>query len=217
MSSTLKMPTIEIFMTTEDEREFSRQLLQYLPEMVFIDLDFWTSPKPVVHSSIADCSSQFGHVSLLNKKITSLEYYCAHHIIKSAHGHYEGHSLGCGLIQYLRSRETDFTPLGLRNGRLSASYHIDKDSDMDTYVKMVFKILKKGAQKLYLIDPETGKVSEKPESRFIAWPDAIKKYDIVNDKYLCANTLVYFTSDPGAKIPEYFINELKERLLSRSV
>ncbi|WP_369944418.1 hypothetical protein [Xanthomonas medicagonis] len=44
---------------------------------------------------------------------------------------------------------------------------------------------------------KAGTVSPKPHARFIAWPDAIAKFDRVDGMYLTNNTMAYFTSKPS--------------------
>ncbi|MDR2012534.1 MAG: hypothetical protein LBQ20_05740 [Rhodanobacter sp.] len=211
MVSTLRMPTLEIFMTKEDEREFSKQLLQALPEMTFIDLDCWETSEPVIRKSIADCTSRWNECALLNKSVTPLERYRSYHVNKSVHGYYEGHVIGPGIIQYSRSKEEDYDPPGFRSGRFAASYHTDKEPSMDTYVKTVYKIFKKGAKKLFFINSETGKIVDRSSPGAFAWPDAIRQYDMVNGKYLCSHARAYCTSDLNTKVPEYLVEKLKER------
>jgi len=198
-------------MTKEDEREFSRQLLEALPEISFIDIDCWATLDPIIRSSIADCSSRWGNIGLLNKQIMPLKSYCSEYIQKTAHGYYQGGSVGRGLIQYLRPKEEKYDPLGFKNGSLTSSYHIDRDIDTDIYVKTVYKIFKKGAKKLYYINPMTGSINNKPETRFFAWPDAVQQYDMANEKYLCNHAIAYFTSKHDAQLPEYLTKKLKER------
>ncbi|CAM4183534.1 hypothetical protein ACAN107058_23605 [Paracidovorax anthurii] len=84
------------------------------------------------------------------------------------------------------------------NGGMAASYDVAKDSETDGFVKAVWKLCKQHSSKLYPItDMKTGTVSPKAHARFIAWPDAIAKFDQVNGLYLTNNTMAYFTSRSG--------------------
>jgi hypothetical protein len=192
---TMKLPQIQTFMVQEDEREFSKAIRNMLPGIVFADQLFLKNPSDLnIHDSISDCSSPIG-VTLLNTQILSLEDFSRKYVLKNKwHDYYEVEPVGHGLIQYLRSQTCDFKHQGLSNGRLAASYDLEKQPEMDFYVKSVFKIFKKTAVKLYYLNPETWQINEKPETRFFAWPGAIKHYDGVDGKYLIGHAQAYFTS-----------------------
>lgn len=92
-------------------------------------------------------------------------------------------------------QNADYAPDGLRNGRLAASYNPTKEPETNKFVKRVWKLFKKGAEKLYFIDPETGKVQEKPETRFFGWPDAAKNFNGENGRYLTNHAFAYFVPE----------------------
>ncbi|MDR0233463.1 MAG: hypothetical protein LBI31_01435 [Zoogloeaceae bacterium] len=206
-----QMLTIDAFMTGEDEREFSRVTLEALPDVLFVDIDRWDSPVPWVRDSISDCVSRELCVAIVNKNITPWDYYCAHYVKKSAEGYYQGLHVGKGIIQFLRSRERDFHPGGLANGILIAIYDPEENPEMDAFVKAVYGLLKQGGKELYLIRPDTGVVSDTPETKFFAWPDAVRQYDMAGNHYLLNHELAYFTSRRDAQIPE----ELRKILRAR--
>jgi hypothetical protein len=195
MEMTTKLPTIQTFMVQEDERAFSKALREAFPGMVFIDAGCWPDPEPRAYDSIVDCSDFHGEVVLLNTQICPLEEYAHKCVFKNKwHDYYEPLSFGRGLIQYLRSKPWNIEHQGLNNGRLAASYEPEKWPEMDAYVKSVFKVFKKGAAKLYYLNPETWQINERPETRFFAWPEAVKQYDCGDGKYLINHSQAYFTS-----------------------
>src|SRR5260221_12096490 len=113
-----KMPTIETFMTKEDERSFSKLITERFPDVTIIDKFIWPTPVPVVHGSIADCSSS--SVAILKTGITSLDFFSKNWIRRREESNgYEGAGIGPGIIEYLRSEDADYDPGSLRNGRLS--------------------------------------------------------------------------------------------------
>jgi hypothetical protein len=195
MEMATKLPQIQTFMGQEDERTFSKALREAFPGMVFIDKGCWPDPAPRVYDSIVGCSDSHGQITLLNTQICSLEDYAREYVVKNKwHDYYESANVGRGLIQYLRSKPWNIEHQGLNNGRLAASYDLEKEPEMDAYVKSVFRVFKKGATKLYYLNPETWQINERPTTVFFAWPEAIKQYDCVDGKYLICHSQAYFTS-----------------------
>jgi hypothetical protein len=190
----LKMPTIQTFMIEEDERKFSEIIKENFPEVVFVDIYHWPDPEPRIYDSIADCSSSIS-VALLNTNIVTIEEYRSRYVMKSKwHDYYEAMNIGCGLIQYLRSRPWNQNHNGLQDGRLAASYDPDKRPKTDAYVKAIYKLFRKGGVKLYFMNPETWEIQKKPNAKFFAWPEAVKQYDCVNEQFLINNNFAYLTS-----------------------
>lgn len=201
-----KLPTIQTFMVEEDERAFSKALREQLPGMVFVNTGCWPDPDPTsrVYDSIADCADFLGGVALLNTEICSLERYAREYVFKNEyHGYYEPSEFGCGCIQYLRSKMwTGAKEPGLNNGGLAASYKTEEEPEMDAYVRTVFRILRKGAKKLYGVDPKSWEVNDKPYSDYFAWPEAVNQHDHVNGHYLIHHNWVYMTSKPNLFKPD---------------
>lgn len=193
-----KLPTLETFMTEKDEADFSALLKEQIPDVRFIDSYAWARPEPPVHDSLADCHGDpYSHAIIINTSILELETYRRNYVGKpvAEREEYDGAPVGPGLIQFLRSRQAGYLPDGLRNGRLAASYDPETDPATDAFVKAVWKLCRKHGKKLYGIDPKTGHyITDKPLSRFIAWPDAIARYDQVDGLFLSNNTMCYLTS-----------------------
>ncbi|WP_407972031.1 hypothetical protein ACJ51O_31025 [Burkholderia pyrrocinia] len=193
---TNKMPTLQTFMTAVDEAVFSDLLKAHIPSVKFIDSFLWSSPVPPVHDSMAECHGHpFSNIVILDEAICTVERYAREFVgPHPGGGSYMGGNVGPGMIQFLRSREADYAPGSLRDGRLAASYDPNAEPAMDAFVKTVWKIFKKFAAKTYLVNRETGVVSEKPETRFFAGPDAAAKFNGSNGSYLTNNAFVYFVA-----------------------
>ncbi|VWB70678.1 hypothetical protein BLA6993_03322 [Burkholderia lata] len=193
---TIKMQTLQTFMTSVDEAVFSDLLKAHIPHVKLIDSYIWSSPIPPVHDSMAECHGQpFSDVVILDEAICTVERYTREFVAPHPGGSgYIGSMEGPRAIQFLRSHEAKYAPGSLRDGRLAASYDPETDEATDEFVKTVWKIFKKFAVKTYLIDRETGAVREKPETRFFAGPDAAAMFDGSNANYLTNNTLAYFVA-----------------------
>lgn len=201
-----KMSVIETFMTLTDEDNFSRLLRKELPEVGFIDIFNWSAADPVFRDSLANCngfskslelpiSKQASYAAILHTGIVSIEEY--KEVLVSPHPTgigYEGVIIGSGLIQFIGAAEADFAENCLQNGRLAASYDSDFDKKTAEFVKVVWKVFKKNAVRLYWVNQETGELNEKPESRFFAWPDAAEKYDGSHGNYLANHAFAYFVA-----------------------
>ncbi|MBN3794298.1 hypothetical protein G3N99_04740 [Burkholderia sp. Ac-20392] len=193
---TNKMPTLQTFMTAADETVFSELLKAHIPSVKFIDSFLWSSPVPPVHDNMAECHGHpFSNVVIIDESICTVERYAREYVAPHpGGGSYMGGNVGPGMIQFLRSRDADYAPGSLRDGRLAASYDPSAEPKMDAFVKVVWKIFKKFALKTYLVNRETGVVSEKPETRFFSGPDAAAKFNGSNESYLTNNALVYFVA-----------------------
>ncbi|HFS5770251.1 TPA: hypothetical protein ACH0SE_004669, partial [Providencia rettgeri] len=181
-----KVVAIETFMTKKDEADFSLALISSFNGIKFIDNHPWSTPQPQLKDSISSCYAALNSmVTILNENIIDLDSYSKYLVKQSSSGScYTGASIGKGLIKFLHSKEADYAKGGLSNGSIDASYFPETDPETDIFVKSVWKIFKKGAKKVYLIDPETGELNTKPETRFFAWPDAAKTYDGTDGRYL---------------------------------
>lgn len=198
--SSQKLLAIELFMTREDEKAFSRLIKDEIKSVYFMDNYAWTSPSPIVKNSIDECyGAGNSSVAIINKDIVDLDYYKNNYIKEiGGTGYFHGGTIGDGMIKFLHSEYASYTPGGLMNGALMASYDSVKSPETDAFVKAVWRLCKKHALKLYPItDMETGTVSSKPHSKFLAWPDAVAKFDQVDGMYLTNNTMAYLTSKRG--------------------
>jgi hypothetical protein len=52
----------QLFMTSADELEFSRELRNSVPQIRFIDDNVWDSPEPRLRESIAACKTHFAFI-----------------------------------------------------------------------------------------------------------------------------------------------------------
>ncbi|WP_047683250.1 MULTISPECIES: hypothetical protein [Xenorhabdus] len=189
-----KTPGIELFMTSTDEEQFSIALKNKIDSIKFIEQYVWDdNTLPISDILKFGETIDKSNFSIINTKILSVEMYKNQYITPHPSGMgYIGGWVGKGLIQFLRSKTANYATNCLRNGTLSASYDPIQDPETDLFVKTVWKIFKKGAQKVYLIDRETGKVANKSETKFFAWPDAAEKYNGKNENYLTNNAFSYF-------------------------
>ncbi len=185
-------------MTKKDEQEFSLKLRESFPDIYFIDFHPWDSPFPPMKNSIALCYDKLNSIVVISdESIVSQAEYIENDVKPFPTGSgYMGNPIGRGLIQYQHSKEAGYAKGCIMNGRLTASYFPENDPETDVFVKTVWKIFKKGAQKVYLIDRETGELSAKPETRFFAWPDAAKTYDGTDGRYLTNHAFAYFVAKP---------------------
>lgn len=184
-------------MTEKDEKAFSELLKAQIPSIRFIDIYPWPTPDPPIRDSLDECRARLNSGAvIINTEILSLEHYRSGYIgCIPEHNQHHGSTVGSGLIQFEHGEPANYEPDGLRNGSLAASYDNEKDPATDTFVKTVWKLCRKHAKKLYGIDPATRRyITDKPVSPFIAWPDAIARYDQVDGLFLTNNTMCYLTS-----------------------
>ncbi|BDM22958.1 hypothetical protein KMS_R27150 [Pseudomonas sp. LRP2-20] len=191
-----KTPTLLVFMTQADELRFSRELLSQFPEITFIETGNWEKRSPKTRHMLNECHSDSPQHSIWNKLILPEHIYSKNYIFPNENKRsYFGATVGPGLIQYIRPHIADYDPSCLRNGRLSASYDPKKDPATDLFVKTVFKIARKGAVDVFLVDRKTGNTSDKPETHFLAWPDAANCYNGQDGSYLTNNAFAYFVGN----------------------
>ena len=195
MTGKIKLPALEIFMTAVDAVEFSKVLKDQIESVKFIKQGIWPN-RNVPFFDVLDIETAKNiHFSILNTSIFSIERYKEEYVMPHPAGSgYIGGWEGKGLVRFSCSRIADYDTESLRNGRLIASYDLVKRPETDKFVKAVWKIFKKGAKKVYLINRETGHIAEKPETRFFAWPDAAKKYNGENGHYLTNHAFAYFVA-----------------------
>ena len=195
MTGKIKLPALEIFMTAVDAVEFSKVLKDQIESVKFIKQGIWPSRNVPVFDVLDIETAKNIDFSILNTSIFSIERYKEEYVMPHPAGSgYIGGWEGKGLVRFSCSRIADYDTESLRNGRLTASYDLVKRPETDKFVKAVWKIFKKGAKKVYLINRETGQIAEKPETRFFAWPDAAKKYNGENGHYLTNHAFAYFVA-----------------------
>lgn len=195
MTGKIKLPALEIFMTAVDAVEFSKVLKDQIESVKFIKQGIWPN-RNVPFFDVLDIETAKNiDFSILKTSIFSIERYKEEYVMPHPAGSgYIGGWVGKGLVRFSCSELADYDTESLRNGRLTASYDLVKRPETDKFVKAVWKIFKKGAKKVYLINQETGQIAEKPETRFFAWPDAAKKYNGENGHYLTNHAFAYFVA-----------------------
>lgn len=197
MSSKCKMSQLRPFMTENDEEEFSVLLRLNFPEIKFICNSVWKTPEPPIRHLINQCEIWNGrrpNVILLNESILSLDNY-KHKYIREhlgGGGYYQGAAIGKGMIQFFPSEYDYYAEGCLSDGSLSSSYIPGEEPETGNYIKLVWKLFKSRAIRVYQINRETGEVSSKPDSGLYAWPDAASKFDGKNNHYLAASALDFF-------------------------
>jgi len=90
---------------------------------------------------------------------------------------------GSGLVSLLRSRAAGFLPNSILNGELRASIP-EGDEHNGKFVAIVLREARARAQKVVSVDAATGQRGTKADRKFIAGPDAVRKFDGVNGAYL---------------------------------
>lgn len=188
------MAQLLLFMTPADEREYSAQLRTRFPQLAFIDGALWQALPPPVTHDIADGSSMI--VLLLNQAIVSFEEYTGRFTKPHPSGSgYMGGQVGPGLVQFWKSTNPKAAPTHLQNGRVAASYD-SSESETDAFVKAVWSITRKGARQVFAIDRATGAISDRPDPKFLAWPDAAERYNGEGERYLAHTVAHFFVARP---------------------
>ncbi|MBI0037827.1 hypothetical protein H3T61_06270 [Gilliamella sp. B14384H2] len=195
MTGKIKLPALEIFMTAVDAVEFSKVLKDQIQSVKFITQGIWPDRNVPIFDILDIETAKNIDFGIINTDILSIEDYKKNYV-----GHYPNSTdyhnavVGEGLVRFSCSELADYDTESLRNGRLTASYDVVKEPETDKFVKAVWKIFKKGAKKVYLINRETGQIADKPETRFFAWPDAAKKFNGENGHYLTNHAFAYFVA-----------------------
>ena len=177
MIGKIKLPALEIFMTAVDVVEFSKILKDQIESVKFIKQFPWPDLNIPIFDVLDMEIAKNINFSIINTDILSIEDYKKKYVIHYPGSNYDGAMVGEGLVRFSCSCIAGYAPGSLMNGRLTASYDVVKQPETDKFVKAVWKIFKKGAKKVYLINRETGQIADKPETRFFAWPDAAKKFN----------------------------------------
>lgn len=153
MTSKVKLPGLEIFMTKKDEECFSKALKEYSDSIEFIDNYIWLTAEPPLKELISLCYDAINsNVTIINGNITSFSEYKNHFVFpRPNNAGFSGSFVGKGLIQFIHSREADFAEGCLRNGTISASYKPAEDPETEAFVKAVWKIFKKALKRFTLL------------------------------------------------------------------
>ena len=195
MTGKIILPTLQIFMTAVDVVEFSKVLKDQIESVKFITQGIWPDRNIPIFDILDMETAKNIDFCIINTDILSIENYKKNYV-----GHYPNSTdyrnavVGEGLVGFSCSRIADYNIESLMNGWLTASYDLLEEPETDKFVKAVWKIFKKGAKKVYLINRETGQIADKPETRFFAWPDAAKKFNGENGHYLTNHAFAYFVA-----------------------
>ena len=194
MTGKIKLPALEIFMTAVDAVEFSKVLKDQIESVKFITQYIWPDLNIPISDVLDMEIAKNINFSIINTDILSIERYKKECVTHYPGCGYNGDIAGEGLVRFSCSKLAGYAPGSLRNGRLTATYDLVKEPETDKFVKAVWKIFKKGAKKVYLINRETGQIADKPETRFFAWPDAAKKFNGEDGHYLTNHAFAYFVA-----------------------
>ena len=194
MTGKIKLPALEIFMTAVDAVEFSKVLKDQIESVKFITQYIWPDLNIPISDVLDMEIAKNINFSIINTDILSIEDYKKKYVIHYPGSNYDGAMVGEGLVRFSCSTMAGYAHGSLMNGRLTASYDLLEEPETDKFVKAVWKIFKKGAKKVYLINRETGQIADKPETRFFAWPDAAKKFNGENGHYLTNHAFAYFVA-----------------------
>ncbi|MEB6660673.1 hypothetical protein MXL91_04430 [Achromobacter ruhlandii] len=170
-------------MTSVDEAEFAGALRKARPSVRFINMQEQPDvERPGYRTRIDVCGGV--HVTIVDSSIISEADFHNRYVKRHPSGKGWIYALvGSGLVSLLRSRAADFLPDSLLNGELRASIPAD-DEDTETFVAIVLREAKARAEKLVSIDAATGQRGTRVDRKFIAWPDAARRFDGVNGAYL---------------------------------
>lgn len=172
-----------LFMTSVDEAEFAGALRKARPSVRFINMQEQPDlEQPGYKNRIDVCGGV--HVTIVDSSIISEADFHNRYVKRHPSGKGWIYALvGSGLVSLLRSRAADFLPDSLLNGELRASIPAD-DEDTEAFVAIVLREAKARAEKLVTIDAATGQRGTRVDRKFIAWPDAARRFDGVNGAYL---------------------------------
>jgi len=180
-SSKNKTQTQYIFMTSTDEKMFCEELLKISSNIKFIDTGTTPEDEVKIYNNVIESKSKYS--SIVNFDIISLDEYKKY--IFDVKGYYHFPQVGKGIIQFVRSHNSIYSKNTIQPGRISASFLSDNISEVK-FVNKVFYLLKKFGNKIYrtTINREIPIISDKPEPKIFAFPNAVEEYCGTNGKYL---------------------------------
>lgn len=170
-------------MTSVDEAEFADALMRARPSIRFINMQEQPDvERPGYRNRIEACEGV--HVTIVDSSIISEEDFHKRYVKSHPSGKGWIYALvGSGLVSLLRSRAAGFLPDSILNGELRASIPAG-DENTEAFVAIVLREAKARAEKLVSIDAATGQRGTRVDRKFIAWPDAARRFDGVNGAYL---------------------------------
>lgn len=165
------------FMTRDDEMVFCKALREFNPNIFFLDIK--PTPDPDIGrrlvENITDLSSDY--FSIVNFDLITKEELSKRYEKHAEYYHF--HPIGRAQMQFLLSHPDQYIKGCLQHGRVADSY-FPEDEEEKTWKNKVYSILKKLGQKIYwyyTLPEGKREIASKPDSRCVALPDAIKKYD----------------------------------------
>ena len=175
-----KTRTQYIFMTSIDEKMFCKELQNISPNIKFIDIATTPENEVKIHNNVIESESKY--FSIVNFDIISLDEY--KNCIYNTKGYYHFPQIGKGILQFLRSCNSNHSKNAIQPGRISASF-LSNNTNEVKFVNKVFYLLKKIGNKIYrtTVNREIPIISDKSEARVIAFPNAIEEYCGRNGKY----------------------------------
>lgn len=185
-------------MTAVDEDEFAGALLKARPSIRFINMrEQPDNDRPRYRNRIDECEG--AHVTIVDASIISEDDF--HHRCVKHHPSGMGWIyavMGSGLVSLLRSRAAGFLQDSMLNGELRASVPAG-DEDTGEFVAIVLREAKARGQKVVSIDAATGQRGTRVDRKFIAWPDAARKFDGLNCAYLANGVHALFVPKAAGK------------------
>jgi len=187
-----------VFMTALDEVNFAGALLAAHPSTRFVSMDEQShTGRPKFRSRIDECKG--AHVTVVDSTIVSEDDFHARYVRPHPSGKGWIYALGgSGLVSLLRARNADFMPGSLLNGELRASIPAG-DQRTEKFVEMVLREVKVHAEKVVAVDAETGQHSTRVDRKFIAWPDAARRFNGEMGAYLANGLHALFVARIAAR------------------
>lgn len=180
-----------LFMTAVDEDEFAGALLKVRPSIRFINMQEQPdNDRPRYRDRIDECEGF--HVTIVDASIISEDDFHDRYVKRHPSGKGWIYALvGSGLVSLLRSRAAGFLQDALLNGELRASIPAG-DEDTGEFVAIVLREAKVRGEKVVSIDAATGQRGTRADRKFIAWPDAARKFDGLDGAYLANGAQALF-------------------------
>ncbi|WP_312736863.1 hypothetical protein [Stenotrophomonas sp.] len=185
-------------MSALDEVDFADALLAIHPSTRFVSMDEQAETgRPRFRSRIDECKG--AHVTIVDSSIVTKGEFHARYVKPHPSGKGWIYALvGSGLMSLLRARAADFIPNSLINGELRASIPAG-DQRTENFVEVVLNTAKSSGVKAVAVDAESGRRGTRADRKFIAWPDAARRYDGAKGAYLANGLHALFVAKATGK------------------
>ena len=182
-----KTRDFQLFMTHEDEAVFCRALREFNPNIFFLDVK--PSFESDINKRLVECVTnlQSTSFSIVNLDLVSKEELSNRY--KQYGEYYHFYFLGRAQMQFLRAHPDLYVKGCLQHGRIADSYSPDDEAEKQ-WKNKVYSILKKLGQKVYwyyTLPNGTREIASKPDNRYVAYPDAAKRYDGRHGNFMLDN------------------------------